>query len=346
MAGTPIISYAQHDEDVRLARCFQDIAQGFYIDVGAWHPMVDSVTCHFYKRGWTGINVEPMPTAFALLERYRMRDINLACLVGDGPGTQVLHATAGSGLSTTSDAYAARAAAAGLAITPLSVPRRTLAEICTSHAPETVHFLKVDVEGDEPVVLAGHDWTRWRPWVVVVEGTEPNAPTRSDAACRPILARAGYRHATFDGLNDFYVAEEHAPLAARLAGPVTPFERAGRMREHSLSDILRGGPLGRWHRVYRQAAAAELLARGRDFDVAAYLRALALPTDAHIGTSEIARIYTLVLGRSADASSLSIWSALAASDGLTVGGFLARLCDSDEYMTLRLAAEAYLDGAE
>ena len=120
---TPMVSYEQHFEDVRLARCFPEIAQGFYIDVGAWHPMLDSVTCHFYKRGWHGINVEPTPSAHALLQRYRPRDRNLACVLGDRAGEQTLHVVDGSGLSTTSAQYADRAHAAGLAVRAHTAPR-------------------------------------------------------------------------------------------------------------------------------------------------------------------------------------------------------------------------------
>ena len=54
-----MISYAQNQEDVLLRREFPDCTNGFYIDVGANDPVWDSVTKHFYDRGWHGINIEP-----------------------------------------------------------------------------------------------------------------------------------------------------------------------------------------------------------------------------------------------------------------------------------------------
>ena len=51
------ISYAQNFEDVILQRCFANIKNGFYIDLGAWSPDIDSVTKSFYLRNWTGILV-------------------------------------------------------------------------------------------------------------------------------------------------------------------------------------------------------------------------------------------------------------------------------------------------
>src|SRR5215470_12416094 len=56
------ISYAQNYEDVMLWRALKHIDQGFYIDVGANDPDIDSVTKAFYERGWRGINVERRPS--------------------------------------------------------------------------------------------------------------------------------------------------------------------------------------------------------------------------------------------------------------------------------------------
>jgi hypothetical protein len=42
------ISYAQNFEDVMLWRALQHVERGFYIDVGANDPTIDSVTKAFY----------------------------------------------------------------------------------------------------------------------------------------------------------------------------------------------------------------------------------------------------------------------------------------------------------
>ena len=55
-----IISYAQNFEDVMLWRALGQIEHGFYIDIGAQDPIIDSVSLAFYEHGWRGIHVEPM----------------------------------------------------------------------------------------------------------------------------------------------------------------------------------------------------------------------------------------------------------------------------------------------
>ena len=64
-------------EDVMTARLFDDTHRGFYVDVGAAHRDLLSVTRHFYDRGWSGVNVEPTFCFYPLVCDARPREINL-----------------------------------------------------------------------------------------------------------------------------------------------------------------------------------------------------------------------------------------------------------------------------
>jgi hypothetical protein len=100
--GEPIVSFSQNAEDVRLWRVFQDVDEGFYVDVGAGDPEEYSVTKLFYDRGWSGINVEPGP-AFNKLEVERPRDLNLNLAVAAAEEAREFWISAPhSGLSTDS----------------------------------------------------------------------------------------------------------------------------------------------------------------------------------------------------------------------------------------------------
>ena len=106
----------------------------------------------------------------------------------------------------------------------MTVPVTTLRTLCEQHAPAAIDFLKIDVEGAERDVLAGGDWQRFRPKVVVVEALAPLTMAPSWQAWEPILTSNGYRFAFFDSLNRYYVAQEHAGLAERLATEPPSFE--------------------------------------------------------------------------------------------------------------------------
>jgi FkbM family methyltransferase len=231
------VSFAQAGEDVLLHRALGHVAGGFWVDVGAGDPVADSVTAHVSALGWRGINIEPDPAAFARLVAARPRDVTLPCAAGAAAGRAVLHRIPGTGLSTLDPAIAARHAEAGLASEQLEVEVRTLAAICDAYAPAEIHVLKIDAEGHEAAVLAGADFARHRPWIVVVEATEPNSTTPTHAAWEPGLLAAGYVFAWFDGLNRWYLAEERADgLRGAFTAPPNPHDGFVRHAERAWQD--------------------------------------------------------------------------------------------------------------
>ena len=219
------ISYAQNHEDVMLYRALREVNQGFYIDVGAQDPVIDSVTKAFYERGWRGINIEPNEEYFRKLLDDRPHDVNLLTAVGREPGAISFYEVVHTGLSTTSAVYARRHEEAGYEVHLRNVPCTTLDRICTDCGVETVHFLKIDVEGSERAVLEGFSFGAVRPWVVVVEATEPNSNREVSAEWEDLLVRRSYQFVYFDGLNRFYVAGEHADLAGHFSCPPNPFDQ-------------------------------------------------------------------------------------------------------------------------
>ena len=149
------ISYAQHLEDYHLASVFGDQATGFYIDVGAGHPVADNVSCWFYLRGWRGIAVEPQQELAELYRHIRPRDIAARCVLGRELGEVEFHEVERlHGFSTTVTEFAAKAADFGARYNTYKVPMDTLASMCAKHDVGDIDFLKIDVEGAEGEVLA------------------------------------------------------------------------------------------------------------------------------------------------------------------------------------------------
>jgi FkbM family methyltransferase len=220
------VSYAQNFEDVMLWRALKHVEHGSYIDVGAWSPDLDSVTRAFYERGWRGINIEPNPEFNRQLQERRPHDRNLRVAVGDREGFLAMNFLGNPGLSTLDDAIAEKHMQAGWSLERQEVQVTTLAAIWQEHVPagQEVHFLKVDVEGFEDAALRGNDWSRHRPWIVVVEATLPMSQVESHESWEPILLAANYRFAYADGLNRFYVADEHVDLLPAFKYPPNVFD--------------------------------------------------------------------------------------------------------------------------
>jgi FkbM family methyltransferase len=223
MSQSPFVSYSQNREDVMLWRALRHIPQGFYIDVGANHPSDDSVTKAFYDRGWSGINVEPLPSHLHQLQAERHRDVNLGIAMGAQDGEIELFDTEIRGLATANSEVAEHHRASGLEVHSLRVPMRRLETIWKEYVHGPVHFLKIDVEGFEEQVLRGMDLRQQRPWILVIEATRPNS-NQVDAPWDCLVTDSGYTLVYFDGLNRYYVAQEHAQLGAAFGSPPNVFD--------------------------------------------------------------------------------------------------------------------------
>lgn len=218
------ISYAQNFEDVILARALKGVEKGFYIDVGANDPSIFSVTKAFYERGWSGINIEPVKFWHDKLLTERPRDANLQIAISENQGTIRLFDINGTGLSTAIPELAERHRTQGYEIEERDVRSRPLSAVCEEHGLTEIHFLKIDVEGFEHNVLASADFASFRPWIVLVESTQPGSTLENHDTWEPILFGQGYVHAYFDGLNRFYVATEHDDLLRHFKAPPNVFD--------------------------------------------------------------------------------------------------------------------------
>ncbi|MBP0494960.1 FkbM family methyltransferase [Roseomonas indoligenes] len=309
----PFLSYAQNFEDVLLWRALKQQSSGFYVDVGAADPDKDSVTRAFYDRGWTGINIEPVPEFSARLRAARPRDINLDIAAGSGSGEATLHVVAETGLSTTQDDVAQDITSQGLTHNSRTVRVRSLTDILTEHAPPTIHFLKIDVEGSERAVLEGCDLSLFRPWIVLVEATAPMSEVQTHSGWEGLLTGAGYRFVFFDGLNRYYLSDEKYDVLSRhFQVPVNVFDD------------------------FRRAVDQDRVDRGQDLQVAAAIsRAETAEASAR---SAYARGFELVrdLAEARAAAAASREAAAADIDGLT-----ARLHAMDRHIT---GLNAVIDG--
>ncbi len=248
------LSYAQNLEDYHLDLLFAGQEHGAYVDVGGGHPVADNVSFWFYLKGWRGLIVEPQQGLADLYAHVRPRDHAVSCLAGRAEGEAEFHVVSKlHGFSTTVREHAAGAGQFGVDYATVKKPMRTLAALCADAGLTRIDFLKIDVEGAEAEVIAGMDFKRWRPRIVLVEAVAPGSMDASFEAWEPALLAAGYTFAFFDRLNRFYVANEEAALTKRFPAEPAPWDKVahlwdcGRAPErpdhpdHALARVLQAG---------------------------------------------------------------------------------------------------------
>jgi FkbM family methyltransferase len=218
------LSHAQNFEDVLLWRALQSVEKGFYVDIGAQDPIIDSVSRAFYEAGWRGIHVEATPSYAAKLRADRPDEIVLEVAIGERPGVLTFYEIPETGLSTGDSQIAEMQRRKGFQSHEITVPCITLSDLFDHIGDRTVHWLKIDVEGMEERVLSGWGNHPQRPWVLVIESTLPGTNIPIEHKWKRTLNSLDYEEVFFDGLNRYFVSAEHPELSGSLKVPANVFD--------------------------------------------------------------------------------------------------------------------------
>jgi FkbM family methyltransferase len=190
-------SFGQCEEDAWFlsflrARGIQWADSGFYVDLGANHPVVLSTTYLLYRAGWHGITVDPIPSLCALHRRLRPRDICLNAGVGPACERRRFWETAPDVFSSFSEQDTKRAEERGFctvlreAELPLLTPEKILKQAV---AEGKVNYLSIDTEGLDGEILRNWPWGKSLPDVV---SCEASALSEDESEADVVLRDQGY----------------------------------------------------------------------------------------------------------------------------------------------------------
>ena len=212
-----MVEYGHHAQNDRWAieAVFPNLRGGYFVEAGACGGSTGSASYVLERDfGWNGICVEPLDTYYKVLLRLRACEKDARCL-SDKTGELVeflsyVEDRARSGIQSLNknDDWAER----NHAHTELSTKETvTLSDLLEQHgAPDTVHYLCLDVEGAERTILEPYDFAGDRQILAIsVEG----------AKCDDLLAARGYARARNpydqEQIDHYFL---HASLTDRLAG--------------------------------------------------------------------------------------------------------------------------------
>jgi FkbM family methyltransferase len=195
-------SYSQDREDIIVDALLDRKRNGFFVDVGANDPVRSNNTVRFYKRGWTGINIEPNTDCFRRINAARPRDINLNIGISREGGTSTFYSFLPDTRSTFSRATAERLTGKGLRMAGShDIALLPLAEVLERYCGgKAIDFMSVDTEGYDEQVLLSNDWERFRPTVICIE-------SGGNETIHRILTGNGYRMEASTSDNVIYKLE-------------------------------------------------------------------------------------------------------------------------------------------
>ena len=192
----PLRSFGQNGEDLILDRMLEKEEAGFYVDVGAHHPVRFSNTYLFYRRGWRGINIDAQPGSMRLFRKHRPRDINIECGVAARAGTLSYFRFNEPALNTFDESEAKLKDVAPYRIVDrVEVGVRPLRDLLAEFLPagQAIDFMSVDVEGLDAEVLGSNDWNRFRPRIVLAETLRTDILAIASCPTVRLLGEVGYK---------------------------------------------------------------------------------------------------------------------------------------------------------
>ena len=175
--------YSEFGEDFIAAVLLGFRSSGFYVDIGAFRPKELSATYYFYKKlNWSGIAIEPNPTAKKLFKALRPRDIFINKGVTDINGKLTYYEFQDPTLNSFSEkVYESNRS---ILTNKINIIVNRLDEILDQYIPTgtTIDLMNIDAEGLDLNVLKSNDWKRFSPEVLMIEDHQfnPEAPLESE----------------------------------------------------------------------------------------------------------------------------------------------------------------------
>ena len=163
-------SYSMDNEDSAVLNYFKNKRNGFYVDVGCYHPIHRNNTYLLHKKNWNGINIDTSEFSIDLFNFIRPKDLNYNCAISNkNEIIKLFYQKKLSQLSTT-EIDQAKIVFQG-DIKETEIQAFTLDEILNRDKYKNfkIDFLDIDVEGADLKVLEGLSFEIYKPELVCVE---------------------------------------------------------------------------------------------------------------------------------------------------------------------------------
>ena len=163
---------------VFLKQYFRNKNNGFYIDVGCFHPIRISNTMFLYSKGWTGMNLDISKKSIDLFNIYRPRDVNLNFGVGKENCTLEYFYNKETFQSNTFNSGFAQSFLKKKSLKKKNIEVKTLSYLIENYTEKKkIDLIDIDAEGLDLDVLIGIDFHKYEIDLIMIEVHHYNAET-------------------------------------------------------------------------------------------------------------------------------------------------------------------------
>ena len=156
--------YADNGEDIIIQGLFNNKNDGFYIDVGCYHPIRASLTHLLYKKGWKGVNIDISKDTINLFNIARPNDKNINVGIADKQGEDFYYQSSHINQANSFKFYDN--------VKKVKVQITTLDNIIKNLGIKEIDFLNIDVEYRDFKALQGLDLNNVRPSLIAIEDND------------------------------------------------------------------------------------------------------------------------------------------------------------------------------
>jgi len=162
-------TYSMNGEDIFINNYFKNKI-GFYVDVGAYHPLELSNTCLLHKKGWGGINIDINSLSINYFNFLRPNDININIAASNKKTIKTIYYQKKKSPLNTLKIKQAKKMFIGN-IKKSKVKSETLTTIIdnTKFKGKKINFLNIDTEGSDLEILKKLNFKKYKPELICVE---------------------------------------------------------------------------------------------------------------------------------------------------------------------------------
>ena len=196
----PKKSYSMLGEDLVVNNFFKNKTNGFYVDVGCYHPIDGNNTHLLFKNGWSGINIDLNKISIDLFNIARKNDENFRVAVSNkSKKIKFYYRKKINMLNTINKNFANNSFKKGYSIDYIQA--RTLSSILKESKLKNkkIDFLNIDIEGNEINALKTLNFEIYRPKLICVEihnftSNRLKKVNFKDHSIYKFLKQKGYKH--------------------------------------------------------------------------------------------------------------------------------------------------------